>query len=238
MHALVTGGSRGLGLAIARRLAENHYRVTLLARDRSLLERNVALLNETCPSKTPHDFIACDLGDIEGIEANIPTSCFETVSTLVNCAGETQRRLLVATKTATIEHIFKVNLIAPTILSRLFSRTMIRNKLPNSNILNVSSILAIHYLPGTAIYSSSKAALNTFSTNLAQELDRDGPSVRVNVLMPGLVRGTSIGESVNVDKMREFGLDHLVTTEKSVADAAYELIASNFTGQTKRVVDF
>lgn len=86
-------------------------------------------------------------------------------------------------------------------------------------------MLAERYLPGTTIYSSSKMGLNRLTTSFSKELKRrNNQLIRVNSILPGLIKDTSMGNSVNFTKMKEYGLGDMVTDKERVAKIAAQLI--------------
>ncbi|GMG40444.1 unnamed protein product [Ambrosiozyma monospora] len=201
-HALITGGSRGLGLAIAKNLSSKGCKVTLLARNETRLKANVKLLNEEYPvselsEKKGHDYLVFDLANSHQIESFIKQQypAYKQVNILINCAGISQHSLLIGSKPEEIQTIININLLSPIFLSKLFARSMMR--LINPNIVNVSSLLSIQPSPGTSIYSITKSGLNSLTKNLSLEMQRK--KIRVNAVLPGLIEDTDIGKGVNKD---------------------------------------
>ncbi|QPG75103.1 hypothetical protein FOA43_002444 [Brettanomyces nanus] len=241
-HALITGGSRGIGFKIAQKLCGQGCKVTLLSRSKSRLIDTTDYLNESFPlvAGKKHGWVSCDLSDPEHLSERLLSQFedYKSVNILINCAGQTQQRLLVNTNDATIDAIYKVNLISPTILCHFFSRNMLRQHLENANIVNVSSILAQKYLPGTAVYSASKLALNGLTLSLSQEMNRKGNQiVRVNSILPGLIRETDMGESVNMETMQQYGLDQMTTKAETVANEVLKVVMdSRITGELIQVL--
>ncbi|KAG7806870.1 hypothetical protein KL921_004664 [Ogataea angusta] len=192
-HAFITGGSQGLGYAIARKLGSNGCQVTLLSRNFEKLQRKVEELNETYPHPRKHDCVAYDLKDPSGLESIVKNhEGLKTANILVNCAGIPQSSLLMSTPSQEIQDIINVNLVSPLILCKLFARSMMR--LQNPNIVNISSVLARDCSRGTAAYSVSKSGLNKLTQTLAFEMK--SKKVRVNAIMPGLMPETDIGKKV------------------------------------------
>ncbi|EMG48938.1 hypothetical protein G210_0394, partial [Candida maltosa Xu316] len=191
--ALITGGSRGIGLAISKKLANEGATITLLARNKTKLEQSISELSTTHDQK--HSYLSYDL--INLIKPS-PELYLGSPSILVNCAGITNHSLLHRTSQEEIFTTINLNLTIPIILSQMVMKNMIRNKNLNPSILNISSVLSMtnYFMPGTSVYAASKAGLLGFTTSLAKELKG---RVRVNALMPGLVKETEMGSKVNAD---------------------------------------
>ncbi|KAH3666856.1 hypothetical protein OGAPHI_003305 [Ogataea philodendri] len=228
-HALIAGGTGGIGYAIAHKLGLHGCRVTILSRDLRRLNARIDELNQEFPRSDKHYGITYDLLRPQSLERRIRKHLpnYKKINILVNCAGISQNSLLPSTSSEQVVDILNVNLLSPAVLCRLFSRTMTR--LPNASIINVSSVLATDTVPGTSVYSASKAGLNKLTRNLAVELAPK--NVRVNALMPSLVAETKIGQSVNRDlfKGREISADE-------VADHVLALVLDpTTTGQCIRI---
>lgn len=222
-HALVTGGSKGLGKAIAEKISSLGGRVTILSRNEEVLRATTAELNAKYPlPQGRHDYISFDLKKPEEIEAFFSPrrggsrSLLRGVNILVNCAGVSQAQLLLSTSTAEIQDIINVNLVSPVVLSKLFVRQQARGATPqacgrhrrDAHIVNVSSVLSEtgHDVAGTSVYTASKGGLSRFGACLDREMHDvhrrrpARPRVRVHTLEPGLLPETDIGKSVAVDR--------------------------------------
>lgn len=191
--ALVTGGLRGLGLAIAERLARHGAGVTLVARDAAALAQRAAALPVVGELQV-HGFCAADLLQIR---SHADLSCLarqlQGISVLVNCAGMTNHSLLARTSAEQISDTIHLNLTVPIMMSRCAVREMMRFQSDTKCIINISSVLSVtgEYAPGTSVYAASKAGLVGFTTSLAHELRG---KVRVNAILPGLIRETDMGK--------------------------------------------
>lgn len=206
--ALVTGGSRGLGKAICHGLANQGATVTVLARNASLLQQVVQEL--PCDHHQSHQFIPLDLLDINQL-TNIETRHFQDVSVLVNCAGMANYHLLSRTSNEEIINTLNLNLLAPMILSKMIYKLMLKLK-PSTlkpSILNVSSVLSLpdYTLPGTAVYAALKAGLNGFTQSLSNEFRG---RIRVNAVMPGLIRETDMGSAISYNGIDPVDIDTVV----------------------------
>ncbi|KAK6460327.1 hypothetical protein DFJ63DRAFT_337699 [Scheffersomyces coipomensis] len=215
--ALITGASKGLGKAIANRLASEGCSLKLLSRNEDLLRHEINQLPIINPSQT-HEYISFDLNQLASSHSNARESgiseLLNDVSILINCAGVTNHSLLYRMDESEILSTININLLAPVLLSRLAYKPMIRSHSKTENIpqiLNVSSVLSLTntYVPGTSVYAASKAGLLGFTTALAAELKG---KVRVNALLPGLIQETDMGTSANInDEVGSVTLDSVVS---------------------------
>jgi NAD(P)-dependent dehydrogenase (short-subunit alcohol dehydrogenase family) len=206
-HALITGGSRGIGLAIARLFARKQYRCTLISRSESNLLRAVESL-EPLPAHLlasptdAHGYVSGDISSGEDFWRNrfgvhLPKGRDGSrVDVLVNCAGVTQSGLFVKTSNEDIESIVSTNLTALMVGTRFLLRQRYMHnsarpidELVQSNssptIINVSSLLGISGGFGAVTYAASKAGVLGFTRALAAEYA--GHKIRVNAIVPGYV---------------------------------------------------
>lgn len=204
-HVLITGGSRGIGLAIAHLFARNSYRCTLLSRSEGPLQSAVSTLNTAhpLPSSAPaHAYIAGDISSpafwsASGIGERLPGKEKDSkVDVLVNCAGITQSSLFVGTEPDQIREIVDTNLTSIMVgtrfllRNRYFGGTSAGEK-SNRSIINVASLLGTHGGHGAVAYAASKAGVLGFTRALASELGRQ--KIRVNAVVPGYVETDMTG---------------------------------------------
>jgi short-subunit dehydrogenase len=179
--ALVTGGSGGIGLELAKVLARNDFDLVLVARKRDTLEAAAGQLEGKFAVKA-HVFTA-DLRRAEAPQAifdflqneNIP------IEVLVNNAGFGWVGEFSETELRRELDMIQVNIAALTHLTKLFLAPMIKRK--SGRILNVASTAAFQPGPLMAVYYASKAYVLSFSEALAEELRNSG--VTVTALCPG-----------------------------------------------------
>ena len=179
---LITGASRGLGLALARLLAQRGHRLVLTARTPAPL----AAAAEELRPQTAVLALAGDVADAGHAERLIgaATEQFGRIDTLVNNAstvGPSPMPPLAEYPLAALEEVFRVNAAAPLRLAQLVLPGMQRRR--RGLILNVSSDAGVNAYPGWGGYGASKAALEHVSRTLAAELE--GSGVRVYVVDPG-----------------------------------------------------
>jgi 3-oxoacyl-[acyl-carrier protein] reductase len=182
-NAIVTGGSRGLGLGIARRLANSGFRVIVVARTES--EELALVKRQAEESGEWLHFVPSDLADIEGIPGLVKRlrQDFGPIYALVNNAGTSTDGVLALTSISQIEKVVRLNTISPIVLSKYVVRTMMADG--GGRIVNISSITASTGYSGLSVYAATKASLIGFTRSLAREVGRMG--VNVNAVAPGFV---------------------------------------------------
>jgi len=181
--ALVTGSTRGIGLAIARRLAAEGAAVAVNGRSQEQAEAVAAELR--AQGAQAYGFGA-DLTDGEQAEALVEKVIerFGQLDILVNNAGATRDTLFVRMKPEDWQYVLDVNLKSVMHCTRAAVRHMIRRRY--GRIVNISSVVALTGNPGQTNYTAAKAAVIGFSRSLARELA--GRNITVNVVAPGYIR--------------------------------------------------
>ncbi len=181
--ALVTGGSRGLGLLIARELAARGCRVALCARDPNELQRAVRTLRDEGLAALP---LTCDVSDPKQVDRAMGEMVehFGSVDVLVNDAGIIQVAPLEALTRADFEQAMAINFWGTFNVTMAALRTMrARGEGWIANITSIGGKVAVpHLLP----YSCAKFAAVGFSEGLRAELA--GTGIRVTTIIPGLMR--------------------------------------------------
>jgi 3-oxoacyl-[acyl-carrier protein] reductase len=228
--AIVTGGASGIGLAIARRLSEQGWRVFPLDRNADALDAACRALGIPVASA-----LACDITDEAAVEAAVESAATgATLAAVVNAAGIGMDRPAVETSAEDFRRIVDVNLTGTFLVSRAAARLWLRHGLPGS-IVNISSVSGLVGNKGRSAYGASKGGLNLLTMVMANELG--GNRIRVNAVAPGPVDTpmtaamhgeTDRGKWLERLPMRRYGL----STE--VADAVAFLVsdaASYITGQ-------
>jgi 3-oxoacyl-[acyl-carrier protein] reductase len=180
-NVIVTGATRGIGLAIAERLAADGFHVIAVARRNSeALERAAA--NAVAGALT---FAALDLAEV----AASPAFARETrarlgpIYGLVNNAGVGTEGLLANMPDSEIEALIRLNTLSPILMSKYVVRGMMAER--RGRIVNMSSIIASTGFNALSVYAATKASLVGFTRSLAREVGRVG--VTVNAIAPGLV---------------------------------------------------
>jgi 3-oxoacyl-[acyl-carrier protein] reductase len=231
-NVVVTGGSRGLGLAIARRLAAAGYGVVAIARKMSG-QLSGAMQENRSSGAGSLDFVAFDLGDTQGIPklARTLRQQFGSVYGLVNNAALGTDGLLANMKNSQIEELLRVNTLAPIMLSKYVVRAMMADG--GGRIVNVTSIIGFTGYSGLSVYGATKASMIGFTRSLAREVGRLG--INVNAVAPGfldteMTQGLAGEQCLQV--ARRSALRRLVDVE-DVADAVEFLMgdkAKSITG--------
>src|SRR5579862_1595583 len=182
-NIIVTGGTRGLGLAIVTGLATRGDCVIAVARSETteLRERAAALT----AGQGRIEFRACDLADTAGIAAFAGTlrKEFGTLYGLVNNAGIGTPGVLGIMRDADMARLMTLNVVAPMLLTKYVLRGMMVAR--SGRIINMSSIVSLTGYSGLSAYAASKAALVGFTRSLAREVGALG--ITVNALSPGFI---------------------------------------------------
>ena len=181
---IVTGASRGIGLAIADRLARDGFRVVAVARrDSEARAATAARLAQQGAGSI--EFRPLDLNDV----AMIPTFVRELrrqygpIYGLVNNAGLGTEGLLATMPDAEIQTLIRLNTLSPILLSKYVVRGMMAQG--RGRVINVCSIVASSGFNGLSVYAATKASLIGFTKSLAREVGRLG--ITVNAIAPGFV---------------------------------------------------
>ena len=193
--ALVTGGSRGIGLAISRALAEGGARVAVVARNGERAEE----VARSLPGEG-HGGYACDVADGEQAKATVEAveSAQGDVAILVNNAGITRDNILLRLKDEDWDEVMRVNLKGAFNLTRALARGMMKRR--DGVILNVTSVVGLMGNAGQSNYAASKAGLVGFTKSVARELASRG--VRCNAIAPGYIR-TDMTAELSEDQTTE-----------------------------------
>ena len=194
--ALVTGGGRGIGLAIAKGLAEHGADVAIVARTKEQLEAAARQIGTDTGRKIWA--FPFDLANIEGIEDFFETVAAEMkgVDILVNCAGTTIRGPAEDVDLKTWHHVIDVNLTSVLVMSQAFCRH--RKKAGKAGrIINIGSLTCHAARPTTAAYASSKSGLLMLTKTLAVEWAKY--NINVNAIGPGYI-ATELTEPLWTDE--------------------------------------
>jgi len=178
--AVITGGSRGLGEAMAKALAESGAKIALVARDKNRLE----LVRDTITAFGGiADLFIADVTQEEEVAkvAEAVTQRFGAPQILINNAGTNIRKNLVDYSLEEFRSVLDSSLISTFLMSRAFVPGMKGSGY--GRILNMSSIMGHVSLPGRTAYSSAKTALLGLTRALALELA--GDEITVNAISPG-----------------------------------------------------
>jgi 3-oxoacyl-[acyl-carrier protein] reductase len=180
-NVLVTGGSRGIGLAIARKLALVGFNVIAVARRES--DELRAAIAEAGQGNL--HFRPCDLSAVDEIPAFVKAMRdeFGAIYGLVNNAGIGTEGLLATMHNSDIEALVRLNVLSPVILTKYIVRHMMADG--EGRIVNISSIIASTGYNGLSVYGATKAAATGFTRSLAREVGKVG--ITVNAIAPGFI---------------------------------------------------
>ena len=233
-NILVSGGTRGVGLAIARKLATDGYRVFALGRKES--DALVAATAEF-PSGVMN-FVPFDLANIDVIPDLIREMkvAHGPLYGLVNNAALGTDGLLSNMHNSDIEKLVKLNTVSPIVLTKYCVRSMMTSG--TGRIINISSIIGFTGYSGLSVYGATKASMLGFTRSLAREVGRVG--VTVNAVAPGFM-DTEMTASMSDDQRAKIAgraaLKRLVDVEDVAAAVAFLMseAARNITGTTMTV---
>ena len=179
-RVLVTGASRGLGLAIATRLAADGFAVTAVARRSSdVLDQAITA------SEDAIRFEPFDLTEVDAIAEFVRRLKREQggLYGLVNNAGIGTSGLLTNMSQAQIEALIRLNTLSPILLTKYVVRQMM--VAAEGRVVNMASVIASTGFNGLSVYGATKASLVGFTRSLAREVGRVG--VTVNAVAPGFI---------------------------------------------------
>ncbi len=182
--ALVTGATRGIGLAIARAFAAAGARVLINSRKADAVERTVAAIRDEGGAAEP---LAGNVSRPEELDvvANAALTRYDGPDILVNnAAANPVFGLFTEVSSEAFDKIIAVNLKAPFELARRLAPKMIERR--GGAIINISSIGGLAPEPGLGIYSVSKAAIISLTKVMAIELGPHG--IRANAICPGFIK--------------------------------------------------
>ena len=183
-NVLVTGASRGLGLAMARKLAGAGYGVIAIAR-RETGELQSANREAEAGRSGSLRFISFDLGEINGIAGLVKglRKEFGSLYGLVNNAGQGTDGVLATMHNSRIENLVRLNTLSPIVLTKYVVRSMLADG--EGRIVNIASIMGFTGFSGLSVYGATKASLMGFTRSLAREVGRVG--ITVNAVAPGFI---------------------------------------------------
>ena len=181
--AIVTGGSRGIGAATAKKLASLGANIAVI------YAGNEAAANAVCEECRVHGVKAeafqCDVADFAQTKETVALikEAFGTVDILINCAGITRDKLLAMMREEDFDAVIATNLKGTWNMIRQCCGIFIRNK--GGSIVNVSSVVGLTGNAGQSNYSASKAGLIGLTKSTAKELA--AKNIRCNAVAPGFI---------------------------------------------------
>jgi 3-oxoacyl-[acyl-carrier protein] reductase len=233
--AIVTGGNRGIGLAIARLLAEDGASVVVSGRDAARLH---AAVKELESLGAPAMAVAADAAKREDADRLVEATRerFGRIDVLVNNAGITRDQLLVRMKDDDWDQVLDTNLRGVFLMTRAVGKVMMRQK--SGRIINIASTAGAMGNPGQVNYSAAKAGVIGLTKAAGRELAHW--NILVNAVAPGLIE-TDMAASIPAEA-REAMLQQVplkrIGQGREVAEVVRFLAgdgASYITGQTIHV---
>lgn len=218
--AIVTGGSSGLGLAIAQKFVSKGISTIIIGRREEKLQQAAKTLGSLC---TPYTFDLTRLKDIPSLLQQI-LETHSTIDILVNNAGIHLKKPLLEVTDEEFQKVVATNLFAVFALSREVGKIMVKKNA--GAILNISSMAAIYGIPQVVAYTAAKSAVEGMTRAMAVELSPLG--IRINCIAPGFITTDMSSKAMDNDPERKqkvlsrtpmaaFG------RPEDVADAAYFL---------------
>lgn len=220
--AVITGGSSGIGYAIAKNFSGNGIRTILIGRD-------AAKLKSACGSFGDlSECMVCDLSVLSALPATVGKIIekYGTIDILVNNAGINLKKPLQEVTDVDYQKVILNNQTAMFTLTREVAKVMMHQK--SGNILNISSMASQYGLPYVIAYTASKSAIEGMTRALAVELAPYG--IRVNCIAPGFIKTNMSSDALENDPERKrkvlsrTPMNRLGNPEE-VADAALFLVS-------------
>ncbi|MBX2966334.1 MAG: SDR family oxidoreductase [Cyclobacteriaceae bacterium] len=193
--AIVTGGSSGIGLAIAKKFTEQNIHTIILGRGQEKLNEAASLLGANCEA------IAFDVTNLGGLPELI-TGIIKKhghIDILVNNAGINLKKSALEVTDQEFQQIILTNLTSVFAITREVAKNMVERK--SGSIINISSMAAQYGLPFVVAYAASKTAIEGITRTLAVELSPHG--VRVNSIAPGFIATKMSSTALNGDPERK-----------------------------------
>lgn len=195
-RALVTGGGTGIGLAIARAMADAGAQVVISGRRESVLRDAAATIGDRCAA------VPLDVADVASHRAAVASieSQFGSLDVLVNNAGINMKKSSLEATDEEFALVVQSNLNGLFSLTREFVRSLVARG-AGGNVLNITSMAALYGLPRVAAYSASKTAVLGLTRQLAVEF---APlNVRVNAIAPGFIFSDMTAKALDADPERK-----------------------------------
>lgn len=229
--AIVTGGSRGIGAAIARKLASMGANVALI------YAGNQQAAEQVCSQCREYGVVAkayrCDVSSFDQVKDTVAAvkSDFGTVHILVNNAGITKDGLIAMMKEESFDSVLDTNLKGAFHMIRHCAGIFLRNR--EGCIVNISSVSGMMGNAGQCNYSASKAGLIGLTKSVAKELAPKG--IRCNAIAPGFIRTDMTDSQTENPLVNLIPLGTMGEAEDVAEAAAYLITAKYVTGEVLRV---
>ena len=229
--SIVTGGSRGIGRAIALRLASQGSHVVVAARTAQACE---PVAEEARLHGVEALALSMDVGDADSVKAAVSavSEHFGQIDHLVNNAGITRDALLLRLKDDAWDDVLRTDLTGVFLCSRAVLKSMLRRR--SGRIVSISSVVGLLGNPGQTNYAAAKAGVHGFTKALAREVA--SRSITVNAVAPGYVETDmtqDLPEEAKRQLREQIPLSRLGTGDDVAATVSFLLSddASYITGQ-------
>lgn len=192
--AVITGGTRGIGKAIAFKFAQSGADVAIIATSESDAARNT--LAELKKLGSDSKLYVCNVSNSEEVErmSEMILADYGQIDILVNNAGITRDNILPALKDSDIDDVIDVNLKGCMYVTRAFIKSFVKRR--SGNIINISSVVGLMGNKGQANYAASKAGIIGFTKTVAREYGKR--NIRCNAIAPGYI-ATEMTATLNED---------------------------------------
>jgi 3-oxoacyl-[acyl-carrier protein] reductase len=195
-RALITGGSRGIGASIARKLAQDGFHVFVNYSSSEVKAREVVEQITAAGGKA--DLCGFDVSNSEAVDAKLDwiAKDFGPLAVLVNNAGVTIDGLLMRLKDEDLDKTLAIDLKGAIYCTRAVCRQMMRAR--SGSVIQISSVIGEMGNAGQSAYAAAKSGLIGFSKSVAKELG--SRQIRVNVITPGFIETDMTGALTDVQK--------------------------------------
>ena len=227
---VVTGASKGLGLAICTRLLNENYKVVGISRSQT--KEFVELQKKFSETLFREEYDFANTDDIQNLVRSI-TKAHGNIYGLINNAALGHDGVLGTMHETQIKELIAVNVEAPILITKYASRSMLMKL--QGRVINIGSIIASTGFNGLSVYGATKASMSGFAKSLARELGK--AKITVNTVAPGYM-ATAMTSGLEGEKLksieRRSPLGHLATVEDVAGTVSYLLSddAKNITGTT------
>jgi NAD(P)-dependent dehydrogenase (short-subunit alcohol dehydrogenase family) len=220
--AIITGGSSGIGYAIAEKFVSENIRVVLIGRDKAKLKKACDSLGELAGC------LACDLtilAELPGVVSRIIKQ-YGKIDILVNCAGIHLKKPIHQVSDEDYQKVIMTNQTALFSLTREVTGFM--TGAGSGSVLNISSMASLYGIPDVVAYTASKSAIEGMTRAMAVELSPKG--IRVNCIAPGFIETDMSAKAFESDPERKkkvmsrTPMGRLGTT-REIAEAAFFLVS-------------
>ena len=229
--ALITGGSRGIGAAIARKFASMGANIAIIYAGNQEAAQNVCGLCEGFGVKAAA--YQCNVADYEEVKTTVAAvrKDFGSIEILVNSAGITKDGLIPMMSEAAFDAVLDTNLKGTFNMIRHVSGVMLRAK--QGVIINLASVSGLMGNSGQCNYAASKAGVIGLTKSVARELA--GKGIRCNAIAPGFIRTDMTMSQADNPMLAMIPLGRMGEAEEVAEAAAYLATANYVTGEVLRV---